>query len=358
MRKDWARDHKLKIRQAPRDRSNLFELGNGESVRAVGRVCAKVEITRAAPSSLQPRKRKVWFYVLEKCPVPIIVGMPFLESEAIFTKNKHLLESFPKHYSDFNSLLWIGSPRNQIRCSLGGQRAVATADTGSDLNLMSLEYAKSRGYWIDDRPEMRRRLQFGDDSIAETMGQVYVDNFILDWRSPATTLENTGDNSAFDEKSQQDDKDDTDIVYVWNQVIFHLLPDLPCDIILGRPFLEGTDAFSQQGIRLSSSDHRFRRRKNIHISCLNIVIDLGWIRWRTNSFKRKKRAAPLTRNGGQIIPNRGSHDDERHAHWYQVSLMEDAIGTLADVAKQRILDELTKLKRHWETQHRDCAFCA
>ncbi|KAK8047753.1 Peptidase aspartic [Apiospora saccharicola] len=213
VREDWARDHKLKIRRAPRDRSKLFELGNGKSVRAVGRVCANVEITRAAPSSLKSRKRKVWFYVFEKCPVPIIVGMPFLESEAIFTKNKHLLESCPKHYSDVDSLLWIGSPRNQIRCSLGGQRAVATADTGSDLNIMSLEYAKRRGYWIDDRPEVRRRLQFGDGSIAETMGQVYVDNFILDRRSPATTLENSEDDAVFDDKSRHEDKDDTDVVY-------------------------------------------------------------------------------------------------------------------------------------------------
>ncbi|KAK7966035.1 uncharacterized protein PG986_000312 [Apiospora aurea] len=166
MREDWACDHKLKIRRTPRDRRRVFELGNGRSVRAVGRVYVNVEITRAAPSSLRPRKRKVWFYVFEQCPVPIILGMPFLESEAIFTRNEHLLEACPKAYSDIDSLLWIGSPRNQIRCSLNGRQAVATADTGSDINLMSLQYAKKNGHWIDDRPEVRRRLQFGRDNGA------------------------------------------------------------------------------------------------------------------------------------------------------------------------------------------------
>ncbi|KAK8017529.1 hypothetical protein PG993_013855 [Apiospora rasikravindrae] len=257
MREDWTRDHKLKVRRTPRDRRKLFQLGNGRSVRAEGRVRADVRITRAASSS-RPRKKE-WFYVFKECPVPIILGMPFLESEAIFTRNQHLLEACPKAYSDIDSLLWIGSPRNQIRCSLNGRQEVATADTGSDINLMSLEYAKKNGHWIDDRPEVRRRLQFGDRSVAETMGQVYVNNFSLDWRSPAATMELEEDGGIHDEKPQNDDMDDTNKVYVWQYVVFHVLPDLPCDIILGRPLLKATDAFSQQEMHLASSEHKCRR---------------------------------------------------------------------------------------------------
>ncbi|KAK8067061.1 hypothetical protein PG997_013808 [Apiospora hydei] len=355
MREDWACDHKLKIRRTPRDRRRVFELGNGKSVRAVGRVYVNVEITRAAPSSLQPRKRKVWFYVFEKCPVPIILGMPFLESEAIFTRNKHLLEACPKAYSDIDSLLWIGSPRNQIRCSLNGRQAVATVDTGSDINLMSLEYAKKNGHWIDDRPEVRHRLQFGDGSVAEIMGQVYVNNFSFDWRSPPTTMEFEEDDGILDEKSQGDNVDDTNKVYVWQQVVFHVLPDLPCDIILGRPLLEATDAFSQQEMHLSSSDHKYWRRK--YTSCLNIVIDLGWIRRRTHSLKGKTRAQPLSGTGAQVVPSKWFHDDERHAHWYRLSQMEDEIQSLTGIAKQEKVDALTRVKERWEMQHRGCSFC-
>ncbi|KAK8135397.1 hypothetical protein PG984_003337 [Apiospora sp. TS-2023a] len=353
MREDWARDHGLKIQRTPRDKRKIFELGNGTLVRAVGRVCANVELTRAAPSSLQARKRKAWFYIFKRCPVPVILGMPFLESEAIFTTNRHLLEACPKTYSDVNIMFWIGSPRNQIRCSLDGRRAVATADTGSDLNLMSLDYARRSGYWIDDRPEVRRRLQFGDGSVAETMGQVYVNSFSLDWRSPSSTLETAEDDPVLGEKSQNDDKDGTDITYVWRQVVFHVLPGLPCDLLLGRPLLEATDAFNQQGIQLLSSDHTFRDGKNI--SCLNVIIDMGKF---AKLFKGWKRAPPPATNMGQTILRESAHHDLRHAHWYTVMQMKAEIRSLTGLAKRRKQDELATLERNWEMVHRVCPFCA
>ncbi|KAK7966036.1 uncharacterized protein PG986_000313 [Apiospora aurea] len=163
------------------------------------------------------------------------------------------------------------------------------------------------------------------------------------------------DDGILDEKSQGGAMDDTNKVYVWQQVIFHVLPDLPCDIILGRPLLEATDAFSQQEMHLSSSDHKCRRRK--YTSCLNIVIDLGWIRRRRNSSKGKTRAQPLSGTGAQVTPSKWFHDDERHAHWYRLSQMEDEIQSLTGIAKQKKVDALRRLKERWEMQHRGCCFC-
>lgn len=355
MREDWASNHNLKIRRTPRDRRKLFELGNGKLVRAAGRACANVEISRAARSPSRSRKRRVWFYIFENCPVPIILGMPFLESEAILTTNQHLLETCPKDYGDVDSICWIGSPRTQIRCSLDGQRSVATADTGSDLNLMSLDYAKRSGYWIDDRPEVRRRLQFGDGSVAETMGQVYVSSFSLDWRSPSSTLETAEANSVPGENPQNDDKDDVGIVQVWRQVIFHVLPGLPCDILLGRPLLEAADAFNRPGVQLLSSDRKFRDGKNT--SCLNIIIEKDSSKWFANPFRRRKRAPPPATNRGQMIQGESSHHDMRHAHWYSVAQMKVEIESLTGRAKRRKLDELATLERNWEMLHKGCAFC-
>ncbi|KAK8001979.1 hypothetical protein PG991_014201 [Apiospora marii] len=347
MRGDWARDHKLKIRRTPRDRKRLFELGNGKSVRPIGRVRADVIITRAASSSSPPRKKKEWFYVFEKCPVPIVLGMPFLEREAILSTNKHLLEVCPKAYSDVDSCLWIGSPRNQIRCSIDGRPTVATADTGSDLNLMSLDYAKRNGHYIDERPEVRRRLQYGDCSEAETMGQVYVNNFSLDWRSPTTMSEIGEDDLVSEDKPQHDGIDLPDNAFGQHHAIFHVLPVLSSDIILGCPLLEATDAFSQQGIQLSSSDHAFRRKKKA--SCLNLIIEKGWKEWFVNPFKRTERVPPPE--------SESSHHDKRFNHRYEVKQMNIAIESLAGAAKQRKKDELTTLENNWKLKHRGCAFC-
>ncbi|KAK8110413.1 uncharacterized protein PG998_006870 [Apiospora kogelbergensis] len=338
MREDWAREHKLKIRRTSRDRM-LFQLGNGKSIRAMGRVRAHVRISRA--QSLSQSRRKEWFYIFENCPVPIVLGLRFLDCASIFTTNKHLLEDCPKAYSDIDSVLWIGTPRNQMRCSLDGQRAVATADTGSDLNLMSLEYTKRNGYCIDDRPEMKRLLQFGDGSTAETMGQVHVNNFSLDWRCPPITSGLANDKITSDEKPQYGDGDVTDEIFVLDQVVFHVLPDLPCDIILGRPLLEATDAFSQRDIQLASFDHRFKQKRNM--ACFNIVIKLRWTR---DSSKKR-------------VPTRQDHENEQHAHLYRLSLMEEDIDRLTGLAKQEKLDEMARVKTRWETEHRQrgCAFC-
>ncbi|KAK8002564.1 hypothetical protein PG989_002283 [Apiospora arundinis] len=353
MREDWACDHKLKIRRTPSDRRKLFELGNGGSVRAVGRVYVKVAILRAAPSSMGPRKRKEWFYVFEKCPVPVILGMPFLEKNAIFTTNSHLLKACPKAYDDIDSVLWIGSPRNQIQCSIDGRRVVAMADTGSDLNLMSFEHAKRDGHWIDDRPEVRRRLQFGDGSISETMGQVYINNFSLDWRSPPNTLDPGEDVLVFDEKSQYGDRSGTDAAFVQYRAVFHVLPALPCDIILGRPLLEATGAFCHKGIQLFSSDSKRKRKKNL--ASFNVVIDKGR-KW--NPFK-KRTPTPLPINEDKSL-----HDNEQRAYQYRLSQMEDEIRSLVGLAKQEKVDATTRLKSRWETRHRVwethqgvCAFC-
>ncbi|KAK6834876.1 hypothetical protein PG987_009570 [Apiospora arundinis] len=346
MREDWARKHKLKIRRRPSDRG-LFQLGNGQTIRAMGRVRAYIKIVRA--QSMPQSRRKEWFYVFKKCPVPIVLGMPFLDCANILTRNKHLLEVCPKDYSGIDSVLWIGTPRNQMRCSLDGRRAVATADTGSDVNLMSLDYSKHNGYQIDNRPDVRRHLQFGDGSVEETMGQVYVNNFSLDWRSPPTTLSPVEDDMLLAEKSQNGDISDTDTVSVQYHVIFHVLRNLPCGIILGRSLLETTDAFSQDGIQLPFSDPKRGQKKGP--ACFNVVVDKGGT---CNLFKNpfKKAPPPLP-----VSQDKTSHDNERHAQWGRVSQIEDDIKALMGTARQAKEDELRSLKKRLDTQHSKCGFC-
>lgn len=143
------------------------------------------------------------------------MGMDFLDETEVMSKNKHFLETCPPEMEDIPSVKWIGSPRRRLGCYLDGQYFSAIADTGSDINLISLECAKNNGFRIDRRREYRTRIQVVDGTQAETAGEVWISSLQLgDQGNPA----HTG--------------------------VFHVLPGLPCDVILGAPILAETDAFN------------------------------------------------------------------------------------------------------------------
>ncbi|KAI0154290.1 hypothetical protein GGR57DRAFT_110393 [Xylariaceae sp. FL1272] len=338
----WAKQNRLKIR---RDREDLkiFELGNGNRIRSVGRVRARV---RLLASDLNAQKE--WFYVFANCPVPLILGMPFLERNEILTKNRSLLEDCPSSYRKIDSVFWIGSVRNRVQCSLDSHKAIAVADTGSDVNLMSLTYAKREGYQIDRRQECRRRLQFGDGSQADTIGQVYVQNLTLDWRGnesgPGPMFTPPVDVGGTTSCSNQDANGEPDTEQL--SAIFFVLPGLPCDIILGRGLLETTDAFNLCPDLKSSED----TRRNL-LAELNIIIDRGRIAELLRSLRKK----PDSTAAVQIDVER--HDSERHAHWYRISQLEEEIERATGLALEQKQAAKAKMLRQWETKHVSCQFC-
>lgn len=226
-----------------RERLDLkpFELGNGARVWSIGRVRSNVELLGHTL-----RRKLRTFYVFANCSVPLILGMPFLDQAEIFTKNKHMLEPCPAGISSISSLLWIGSPRrkrsspcNRMKCTLDGRKLVAVADTGADLNFMCPECADREGFIVDTREAARRTIQFGDGTEAETAGEVYVANFSLDWREPVT--EAAERDTANTERTPSQAPENSTL----SGIVFHVLPGLPCDVILGRDTLEDTDAFNR-----------------------------------------------------------------------------------------------------------------
>jgi hypothetical protein len=181
--------------------------------------------------------------------------MEFLEEAEILTKNRHLLEACPAELRDFSALLWIGSPKhdystgaikNRLRCSLDGRDLVAVADTGSDLNMMSFECAKRERFRIDTREEARTCVKFGDGSTSRTIGQVYVFNLSLDWRTTETPVSEQLLPHLSNKKGKvgngclQGEEDDGLFC-----TVFHVLPGLPCDVIFGRDLLDQLDAFNR-----------------------------------------------------------------------------------------------------------------
>ncbi|XMA18866.1 hypothetical protein WAI453_011657 [Rhynchosporium graminicola] len=152
----FVAEKKLKMREGPKD-NKPFELGSGKVVWSIGKVFIPVNI----PGCLLRRKKQP-FYVLRNCPVPLVTGMPFLEEIEVLTKNQNLLKDCPPEISEISTLLWIGSPRNRLKCTMNGHGLIAVADTGSDINLISLKCAKREGFRIDRRREAWKRIILGD----------------------------------------------------------------------------------------------------------------------------------------------------------------------------------------------------
>jgi len=301
------------------------------------------------------QKAKRWFYVFENCPVDIILGMEFLQEAEILSKNRHLLKSCPAELRNLSSLLWIGSPRdnspgsidNRLRCSMHGRDLNAVAVTGSDLNVMSFECAKREQFRIDTREEARTWVQFGDKSKTRAIGQVYVSDLSLDWRTTETPvyqqtlpdlrngLGNMGDGSSHEE--HHDGPFCT---------VFHVLPGLPCDVIFGRDLLGQLDAFNRCLDLMSSPSSG----KSNHFE-LKVLISLGRLASKLRGSKHKQESNTL-------LPNtKEAHDAERHSELFRRSQKKEEIALMPAGQQDQARAKEQRRERQWDTAHATCVHC-
>lgn len=341
----FAIDHDLKVRRGGKYLKR-FELGSGKYVWSVGVVRVLAKLTGARPGC----QKKCWFYVLPNCPVSLVIGMPFLKEAEILTKNRHMLESCPSELGKISSLLWIGSPRQRMKCSLNGHDLVAIADTGSDLNMMSLKCAKREGFHIDRRREARTRIQVGDGTETETIGQVYVHSLGLDWRK-AETIQDPDDSrtrlgDSLSSAQTTNDSSPTDSDSVAPGAIFHVLPGLPCDVVFGRNFLDDTDAFNLcpdlSSSPLVNEDDPFE---------LNILISLGPVSLNIPLSRRKRQAGVVDRDPKE------AHDDLKHAEMFRRSIMEDEIASLPKCQQDQARARENTRTNNWAARHASCIYC-
>jgi len=140
---------------------------------------------------------------------------------------------------------------------LGGRHPVyAMADSGCESNLVSLELASSPGWLSCLDPEDRRFLQFPDGSVQRTEGSIVVDWIFAKSRAA-----------------------DHDAVNGGVSVKLHVLRGCTPPLILGRDFLEGTDAF----VRHSSS---FFFTSN----SVDVDIPISWFNLVVWAPKKEKKA--------------------------------------------------------------------
>lgn len=300
MSESCAQQKGLIIRRRPKD-VRVFQVGNGKLTTSIGRARAHVRLVKGFD-----KPRKEWFHILRNYPAAIILGMPFLEAVQILSKNRHILEECPPKPCAIDLVLWISSPRNRIRCNLDGRNVTAIADSGSDLNLMSLSYAQRGGYRIDRRKEVQRRLEFGDGSQEDTVGEVTVYNLTLNWCEPETAplgpLETHGEDTC-----------------PRFSAVFQVLRDLPSDVILGRDLLCDSDAFNV----CPELCNPLETQRTPHTE-FNLTISLGLAKNLPliKEFKRLIRKAQQLPRDVEGVEDKDMHDDATFTHLYQVHEIE------------------------------------
>ncbi|OIW31970.1 hypothetical protein CONLIGDRAFT_629660 [Coniochaeta ligniaria NRRL 30616] len=241
----------LKI-QKPKNEPKRFSIANGRIVEAIGEVHAKCSF--AAGSSARASIFDCVFHVFSSLAVPVIVGMDFLQQTETLSKHRDRLVEELVPATRALRVNSVGRPRQNLLCRLDSYVGCAITDTGSDLDLVSPEFARSRAFNIEPAHE---ELEFADCSIGHTSGIIKASFSVGDF----------SDLEGFLPRGEAIDLE------------FYLLDDLHADILLGQGTIEELNIFGLHAesfipsiSRLGESDVSIIR----HIGRLERFVSKSW----------------------------------------------------------------------------------
>ena len=174
--------------------------------------CGETVVDVAFPENPSKIWRACRFAVVEKCPAPLIMGDGFLRLTETLTKYRHRLKRLVGSLKKMWRVCYMNRPRQMLNCSVDGHSVMASADTGSDVDLISLDYAKSRAWKIRNNPEDACHVLLADGTEKKLAG--YVDQPLM----------------------------------IGNTIIqqrFYILDGLMGDVLLGDETLDHLDAFNR-----------------------------------------------------------------------------------------------------------------
>ena len=158
----------LKMDTAP-EHCKEFRVANRRSVWALGRIV--IDCTFAKDRTLE---LCCTFYVFQNLTSKLIMGMPFLDETQTLVKYQYRFQ--PRIVPTFRpiQLSSLSSPRRRLYCLVDPHPKLANADTGSEIDLMSLEYVIKRGFSMTAVGLSSSTVQFADGSTSELVGKMSV----------------------------------------------------------------------------------------------------------------------------------------------------------------------------------------
>ena len=200
-----------------------FRLANSRITRAIGRVKLSFKFARD-----QKEEYQGWFYVFNTLLYPLLVGMAFLDVTETLTLHRHRLQPRCSPFNGPLRVAGLNNPKRRLYCwpkyiidTKGSpvtqvERTMANADTGSEVDLISLALCRRKGMYLQPLGIREKEVQFADGSTSYLSGKV-------------TIIIRIGDHDNAQSAEFRRD--------------FYVLQDLTCDILLGEDFLEQTEVF-------------------------------------------------------------------------------------------------------------------
>jgi hypothetical protein len=183
-------------------------LPSKEKIHSPGSV--DVEWKFSGESKVYPLK----CFVLPICQHALILGAKVLRQTKTLTDFRNRIKTCIRPLTRRFGLHLLDSERERVWGFLDGCQTSALGDFGSDVMAISASYAQRLGLRVNKQPRNRIEVEFADGSSTFTAGMV----FGVDWMFG-----------------------DTGAVFKCD---FHVLNNLPADVILSNEFLWEQDAFS------------------------------------------------------------------------------------------------------------------
>jgi hypothetical protein len=147
-------------------------------VNAIGKAFRSIGETTMEVSFLEDPSKKIWqtFAVVKNCAAALVMGDTFLRMTETLTKFRYRLKRVARMAKQCWRLCYMNVSYRQLSCSIDGQSVFANADTGSEIDLASLDYASRRGWNIENFGPDGGYVELADGSIVKLAG--YVDAFL------------------------------------------------------------------------------------------------------------------------------------------------------------------------------------
>jgi len=213
MPKDVADKLGLKVCQEPSDIKS-FETGDGRILKSIGRTTIDCSFWKEPG-----RKMRCVVYVFEKLITPLIMGRKFLESTETLTRHQNRLVDRPPR-AGVCRVMHLSRPKRRMRCYIDSDLVNANPDTGAEMELVSPEFVKRKGYTVTAPDAEHEEVQFVDGSTARTQGQV-----TMRFEAYGDALQEAIPTKARYRK-------------------FYVIDGLTTDVLLGEDLLYGINAFT------------------------------------------------------------------------------------------------------------------
>ncbi|RKL02203.1 hypothetical protein BFJ71_g4654 [Fusarium oxysporum] len=153
--------------------------------------------------------------ILPGCTSDLVLSGSFLRATKTLTKFKNRIQGVLRNLKTCPRVSLLGNEEQRLWGRLNGHHVLALPDTGSDVMLVSAQWAKSNYLEVDYSPEHHLELEQGDGSRFFTIGCIHN----ATW--------------TFGDSEQQTSWD------------FYVVNDLPVDILFSNEFIFEFDLFSK-----------------------------------------------------------------------------------------------------------------